>query len=101
MVRSDDQPSTERQALDECPKVVAAQLLGNIAGIIKRVAINYYGRSLMYDAGVEHGLAAPDARSFDPITPTDARIALLTITLAALALAWLIFRTRDYEEQPK
>lgn len=75
-------------------------LLGNIPGIIKRVAINYYGRSLMYDAGIEHGLATPDAQWFDPLSAADARSALLTITLTALALAWLVFRTREYEEQP-
>jgi len=76
-------------------------LLGNIPGIIRRVAVNYYGRSLMYDAGVEHGLTAPDAQWFDPISAADSRQALATITAAALLLAWLVFRTRDYEEQPK
>ncbi|MCE9605889.1 MAG: ABC transporter permease [Planctomycetia bacterium] len=75
-------------------------LLGNIPGIIKRVAINYYGRSLMYDAGVEHGLTAPDTQWFDPLSATDARTALLMITIIALALAWFVFRTREYEEQP-
>ncbi len=76
-------------------------LLGNIPGIIRRVAVNYYGRSLMYDAGVDHGLTAPDAQWFDPISAADARQALATITAVALGLAWLFFRTRDYEEQPK
>lgn len=76
-------------------------LLGNVPGIIRRVAVNYYGRSLMYDAGVEHGLTAPDTQWFDPLSAADARTALLTITLTALVLAWLVFRTREYEEQPK
>jgi len=76
-------------------------LLGNLPGIIKRVAINYYGRSLMYDAGVEHGLTMPETRKFDPLAPDDARLALLAITLTALAVSWLVFRTREYEEQPK
>jgi len=76
-------------------------LLGNIPGIIRRVAVNYYGRSLMYDAGVEHGLMAPDNLWFDPLSAADARQALATITAAALLLAWIVFRTREYEEQPK
>lgn len=76
-------------------------LLGNIPGIIRRVAVNYYGRSLMYDAGIDHGLMLPDNQSFDPLAATDARQALASITIAALALAWLVFRTREYEEQPK
>jgi ABC-2 type transport system permease protein len=76
-------------------------LLGNIPGIIRRVAVNYYGRSLMYDAGVEHGLMAPDNLWFDPLSAADARQSLATITAAALAFAWLVFRTREYEEQPK
>lgn len=73
-------------------------LLGNVPGIIKRVAINYYGRSLMYDAGVEHGLSAPDPQWFEPIEPGEARMALWLITVGALLVAWLVFRTREYEE---
>ena len=33
-------------------------LLGNLPGIVKRVAVNYYGRSIMYDAGGQRRLAA-------------------------------------------
>ncbi len=73
-------------------------LLGNVPGIVKRVAVNYYGRSLMYDAGVEHGLNAPDAQWFDPYPPADARTALWAIAAGALVAAWLVFRTREYEE---
>lgn len=73
-------------------------LLGNVPGIIRRVAINYYGRSLMYDAGVDHGLSAPDPQWFDPFPVHDAKLALWTIMAGTLAAAWLVFRTREYEE---
>ncbi len=33
-------------------------LLGSLPGIVKRVAVNYYGRSIMYAAGEQRGLAA-------------------------------------------
>ena len=33
-------------------------LLGNMPGIVKRVAVNYYGRSMMYAAGAARGTAA-------------------------------------------
>ncbi|MGC3972303.1 MAG: hypothetical protein QM775_34670 [Pirellulales bacterium] len=52
-------------------------LLGNVPGIIKQVAINYYGRSLMYDAGVDHGLSASDTQWLDPYPAYDARIGAL------------------------
>lgn len=78
--------------------VLMEVLLGNVPGIIKRVAVNYYGRSLMFDAGVDHGLSAPDPQWFDPYPPADAKLALWAITAAALTAAWLVFRTREYEE---
>ena len=43
-------------------------LLGNMPGIVKRVAINYYGRSMMYAAGVSAGLERPDPQWFEPIS---------------------------------
>jgi ABC-type transport system involved in multi-copper enzyme maturation permease subunit len=73
-------------------------LLGNLPGIVRRSAINFYGRSLMYEAGADYGLTMPKPESFDPI---DGRIALLVlcgITVASLLLAWLVFATSDYEE---
>jgi len=38
--------------------------LGNMPGIIKRIAVNYYARSMMYDLGSSHGMNAPDPTWF-------------------------------------
>ena len=73
-------------------------LLGNVPGIIKKLAVNYYGRSLMFDAGVDHGLVAPDPQWFEPLSGFAARGTLLGITLAVLVGAWLVFRLREYED---
>src|SRR5262245_51491434 len=40
--------------------VFVEMVLGIVPGIVKRVAINFYGRSLMYEAGVDYGLTVPD-----------------------------------------
>jgi len=73
-------------------------LLGNVPGIVKQLAVNYYGRSLMFDAGVEHGLSTPDPQWFDPLSNFAARGTLAGITLAVLALAWLVFARREFED---
>jgi ABC-2 type transport system permease protein len=73
-------------------------LLGNVPGIIKRGAINYYGRSLMYEAGVDFGLSAPDPEWFTPIGGEVSLLALAGITAGSLLLAWLVFAAYDYEE---
>jgi len=73
-------------------------LLGNMPGIIRRTAINFYGRSLMYDAGVDYGLSAPDPALFDPIGGQFGLIVLGGITVGSLLLAWLVFVAFDYEE---
>ncbi len=41
-------------------------LLGNLPGIVKCVAVNYYGRSIMYDAGASEGLAGPTRAGSSP-----------------------------------
>lgn len=74
-------------------------LLGNVPGIIKQLAVNYYGRSLMFDAGVDHGLALPDPQWFDPLSTAAARTTLWALTAVALAAAWIVFRFREYEER--
>ena len=47
-------------------------LLGNMPGIVKRVAINYYGRSMMYAAGVHKGLERPDPNGSSRFRPPPA-----------------------------
>ena len=73
-------------------------LLGNMPGIIKRVAVNYYGRSLMYAAGADEGLKAPDPKWFEPLTTAAAGWGLFWIAAAALVCAMVVFSRREYRD---
>jgi len=73
-------------------------LLGNMPGMIKRVAINYYGRSLLYAAGAPDGVRAPDPRWFEPIAPATATWALAVIGVVSLSAAMIIFTRREYRD---
>ena len=73
-------------------------LLGNMPGIVKRVAINYYGRSMMYAAGVPEGLERPDPQWFEPISAATSAGALAGITLVALFVALVVFQRREYTD---
>ena len=73
-------------------------LLGNMPGIVKRVAINYYGRSMMYAEGVPKGLERPDAQWFEPISAATSATALLGITVVGLLVALVVFQRREYTD---
>ncbi len=73
-------------------------LVGNIPGIAKRTAVNYYARSMMYAAGADQGLPAPDARWFEPLSASTATWALFGIALFGLLLAMAIFARREYRD---
>jgi hypothetical protein len=73
-------------------------LLGNLPGIAKRAAVNYYGRSIMYAAGEPEGLPAPDPRWFEPLTVDVASWALVGIATASLVLALGVFARREYRD---
>jgi ABC-type transport system involved in multi-copper enzyme maturation permease subunit len=76
--------------------VFVEMMLGNMPGIIKRVAVNYYGKSLMYTAGAAEGLQSPDPRFFEPIAAATAQWSLIGIGLGSLAIAAVIFTRREY-----
>ncbi len=73
-------------------------LFGNMPGIIKRVAVNYYGRSMMYAAGAKEGLPSPDPTWFEPLSVSVATQALVGIGLGGLLLAVIIFSRREYRD---
>jgi len=73
-------------------------LLGNMPGIVKRVAINYYGRSLMYAAGVPEGLERPDPQWFEPISASASASALVGIAIGGLLVALVVFQRREYTD---
>lgn len=73
-------------------------LLGNMPGIIKRVAINYYGRSMIFAAGKPEGLAAPDPNWFEPLSGGVACWALIGIAAGSLLLAMFVFDRREYRD---
>lgn len=72
--------------------------LGNMPGIIKRLAVNYYGRSIMYNLGLEEGVDLPDPQWFEPVSVATGANALLWIAAGGIVLALAIFQWREYHD---
>jgi ABC-2 type transport system permease protein len=72
--------------------------LGNMPGIIKRVAVNFYGRSMMFDAGAVKGLDPPPPEFFAPVSGPTAAWALAGIAAGSVLLGLLIFQRREYRD---
>jgi ABC-type transport system involved in multi-copper enzyme maturation permease subunit len=70
--------------------------VANLPGTIKRLAINYYGRSLLYGLGADYGLKTP--RGFEIIPEPQAYGMLAGITLTCLFVAFLIFQWKEYRD---
>lgn len=73
-------------------------MLGSMPGIIKRVAVNYYGRSLMYSSGLSQGLDPPDPRWFEPMATQTSQWALLGFAGIGMLVALAIFQRREYRD---
>lgn len=71
-------------------------IMGGLPGVVKRLAVNYYGRSLLYAAGAKHGVERPDW--FEPISTTTAGWALFAMAAGSLLLALLVFQRREYRD---
>lgn len=73
-------------------------MLGNLPGIIKRVAVNYYGRSMIYAGGQSAGLKAPDPQWFEPMAAPTAAWILVAFAAGGLAAAMAVFQWREYRD---
>lgn len=72
--------------------------LGNMPGIIKRVAVSYYGRSMMYHVGAPEGLNPPPVQWFEPVSAQTGALALTGIALGGLLAALIVFQRREYRD---
>lgn len=68
--------------------------LGNMPGIVKQVAVNYYGRSMMIELG---GLKPPEAW-FVPVSAHTGVLALAAIAGGSLLAGVLLFQWREYRD---
>lgn len=73
-------------------------LLGRAPGIIKRLAVNYYGRTMMFAAGAPDGLTPPDPQWFEPFSPIAAQWTLIGFFVVTLGVAMFIFQRREYRD---
>jgi len=73
-------------------------VLGNMPGIVKRVAVNFYGRSIMAEIGADHGVTPAPERWFVPVSAADGAWMLGAIALGSLLAAAIVFQWREYRE---
>ena len=78
--------------------LVIELFVGNLPGSIKRLAINFYGRSLIYGLGITEGLKTP--RGFEGIPAAQAYWTLAGITGGCLFAAFLLFQWKEYRDTP-
>lgn len=80
--------------------------LSNIPGMVQRFAVNFYGRSMIYDYGTaylqargdSHVVEPKDTRIFTPVSAETALWSLCAITVCALLLATWVFQRREYRD---
>jgi ABC-2 type transport system permease protein len=70
--------------------------VGNLPGSIKRLAINYYGRSLLYALGATEGLKTP--RGFELLPAAQANWTLAGITAGCLVVAFIFFQKKEFRD---
>jgi len=73
-------------------------LIGNMPGIIKQVAVSYYGKSMIFGLGLDYGVPPPDVRWFEPVSIANGALSLVAIGLGGLLLAAIVFQRREYRD---
>ena len=70
--------------------------VANLPGSIKNLAINYYGRSLLYSLGSGLGLKTPSG--FEALSASQAYWTLTGITAGCLLLAFFVFQWKEFRD---
>ena len=72
--------------------------IGSMPGLVKRITVSFYGRSMIFGQGLEHGLDPPPVEWFVPVSPTVGAATLLGITAVSVIAGLLIFQYREYRD---
>lgn len=73
-------------------------LLGNMPGTIKRIAISFHVRCLIFDQGSDFGLEIPPRLQFAPISGEAAALVLDVATVGLAVLGAFLFHRREFTE---
>jgi ABC-type transport system involved in multi-copper enzyme maturation permease subunit len=73
-------------------------LVGNMPGTLKRMALSYHTRCLLYDAGKDIGVVPYNSRHFLPISTESATIVLVSVTAFFLLWGAIAFQRREYRD---
>lgn len=73
-------------------------LLGNMPGTIKRLAVSFHCRCLMYDAGGPYGIAPDSELQFLPISGWAAAWVLDLASVALLFVGAFLFHRKEYRD---
>lgn len=72
--------------------------IGNMPGLVKRITVSFYGRSMIFGSGLEHGLDPPPAEWFVPVSPAAGAATLLSIAAVSTLAGLVIFQYREYRD---
>lgn len=73
-------------------------LLGNMPGTIKRLAVSFHTRCLMYDAGANFGIKPDSELQFVPISGDAARWVLDLTSIGLLAFGAFLFHRKEFRD---
>jgi ABC-type Na+ efflux pump permease subunit len=73
-------------------------LVGNMPGTLKRMALSYHTRCLLFDAGKDIGVVPYNPRHFLPISTSAATWVLLAVTAFFLLWGAIAFQRREYRD---
>jgi hypothetical protein len=73
-------------------------VLGNMPGYLKRVSINFYTRSLMFEVAQDYGVQPENPSVYLPVEGATALAVLLGGTAVLLAVGMAVFSQSEYQE---
>lgn len=73
-------------------------IVGNMPGSLKRMAISYHTRCLLFNAGADIGVAPENPRHFVAISPGTASLVLWLVVAFLLLWGCIAFQRREYRD---